>query len=206
MVNMMMRFLGVINMNQHLMNLMSIDYVSLLLALGTVVVGFVAIKKAIEEFCQTFGIELKYLREKREQRECQTEVKSRLAELSARQDKFEHQHEENIKVRDEFNNKIMKCINDLKADIVDMRDEIEYREAEKRFKKLRFDLLNFASRIAQSEEITGELISQVNHEITEYEELVEQYNFKNNRVNTSIKIIQEKYEQLLREGKILIGS
>lgn len=193
-------------MNQHLANLLAINYVDLLLALGTIVVGFVAIKKALEEFCQAFGIRLRYIEEKEEMKKCQTEVKTRLAELNDRQDKFEKQHEENIKARDEFNKEIIGCINELKQDIINLRQEIEYREAEKRFKKLRFDLLNFASRIAQSEEITGELISQVNHEITEYEELVEQYKFKNNRVNASIKIIQEKYEQLLREGKIIIGS
>ena len=193
-------------MNQHLINLMSIDYFSLLLALGTVMIGFTAIKKGVEEFCKTFGIRLRYLEEKQEMKSCQTEVKTRLAELSSRQDKFEHQHEENIKARDKFNNKMIECINELKEDIINLRQEIEYREAEKRFKKLRFDLLNFASRIAQSEEITGELISQVNHEITEYEDLVKQYDFKNNRVNASIKIIQEKYEQLLREGKIIIGG
>ena len=193
-------------MNQHLANLLAINYVDLLLALGTIVVGFVAIKKALEEFCQTFGIKLRYVEEKKEMHKCQTEVKTRLAELNDRQDKFEKQHEENIKARDEFSKEMIGCINELKEDIINLRQEIEYREAEKRFKKLRFDLLNFASRIAQSEEITGELISQVNHEITEYEELVEQYKFKNNRVNASIKIIQEKYEQLLREGKIIIGS
>ena len=193
-------------MNQHLANLLAINYVDLLLALGTIVVGFVAIKKALEEFCQTFGIKLRYVEEKKEMQKCQTEVKTRLAELNDRQDKFEKQHEENIKARDEFSKEMIGCINELKEDIINLRQEIEYREAEKRFKKLRFDLLNFASRIAQSEEITGELISQVNHEITEYEELVEQYKFKNNRVNASIKIIQEKYEQLLREGKIIIGS
>ena len=193
-------------MNQHLANLLAINYVDLLLALGTIIVGFVAIKKALEEFCQAFGIRLRYVDEKEEMRKCQTEVKTRLGELNDRQDKFEKQHEENIKARDEFNKEMIGCINELKEDIINLRQEIEYREAEKRFKKLRFDLLNFASRIAQSEEITGELISQVNHEITEYEELVEQYKFKNNRVNASIKIIQEKYEQLLREGKIIIGS
>ena len=193
-------------MNQHLANLLAINYVDLLLALGTIIVGFVAIKKALEEFCQTFGIRLRYVEEKKEMHKCQTEVKTSLRELEERQDRFEKQHEENIKVRDKFNKEIMDCINELKADIVDMRDEIEYREAEKRFKKLRFDLLNFASRLAQSEEITGELMSQVASEVDEYEQIVAEYGFKNNRVNASIKIIQEKYEQLLREGKIIIGG
>lgn len=189
-------------MNQHLLNIMSIDYVSLLLALGTIVVGFVAIKKALEEFCQTFGIELKYIREKREQKECQTEVKSRLAELNERQNKFEHQHEENIKARDKFNKEIMERINDLKADIIDMRDEIEIREAEKRFKKLRYDILNFANQIVSAQQISAEMIDQIFDECSEYDKLSEDFGFKNNRVNVSMSVIKSKYEELLKEGRI----
>ena len=189
-------------MNQHLLNIMSIDYVSLLLALGTIVVGFVAIKKALEEFCQTFGIELKYIREKREQMECQTEVKSKLAELNERQDKFEHQHEESIKARDKFNKEIIECINDLIADLVDMRDEIEIREAEKRFKKLRYDILNFANQIASAQQISAEMIDQIFDECNEYEKLSEDFGFKNDRVNVSMSVIKSKYEELLKEGRI----
>ena len=191
-------------MNQHLLNILSIDYVSLLLALGTIIVGFVAIKKAVEEFCQTFGIELKYLREKQEQSECQKEVKSRLAELNERQDKFEHQHEENIKARDKFNKEIIDSINELKADIVDMRDEMEIREAEKRFKKLRYDILNFANQAVSAKQISAEMIDQIFEECGEYEKLSKDYGFKNDRVNVSISVIKDKYEELLKEGKIMV--
>lgn len=189
-------------MNQHLINLMSIDYFSLLLALGTVMIGFTAIKKGVEEFCKTFGIRLRYLEEKQEMKSCQTEVKTRLAELSARQDKFEHQHEENIKARDKFNNKMIECINDIKADIVDMRDEIEIREAEKRFKKLRYDILNFANQAVSAKQISAEMIDQIFEECGEYEKLSKDYGFKNDRVNVSVSVIKSKYEELLKEGKI----
>lgn len=165
-------------------------------------IGFTAIKKGVEEFCKTFGIRLRYLEEKQEMKSCQTEVKTRLAELSARQDKFEHQHEENIKARDKFNNKMIECINDIKADIVDMRDEIEIREAEKRFKKLRYDILNFANQIVSAQQISAEMIDQIFEECAEYEKISEGYGFKNDRVNVSMSVIRSKYEELLKEGRI----
>lgn len=189
-------------MSQHLINLMSIDYVSLLLALGTIIVGFVAIKKALEEFCQTFGIKLRYIEEKKEMHKCQTEVKTSLRELEERQDRFEKQYEENIKVRDKFNKEIMDCINELKADIVDMRDEMEIREAEKRFKKLRYDILNFANQIVSAQQISAEMIDQIFEECAEYEKISEGYGFKNDRVNVSMSVIRSKYEELLKEGRI----
>ena len=189
-------------MNQHLANLLAINYVDLLLALGTIIVGFVAIKKALEEFCQTFGIKLRYVEEKKEMHKCQTEVKTSLRELEERQDRFEKQHEENIKVRDKFNKEIMDCINELKADIVDMRDEMEIREAEKRFKKLRYDILNFANQIVSAQQISAEMIDQIFEECAEYEKISEGYGFKNDRVNVSMSVIQSKYEELLKEGRI----
>ena len=189
-------------MNQHLINMLSIDYVSLLLALGTVVVGFVAIKEAVEKFCKTFGIHLAYLDEKAEMRRCQVEVKASLKELKERQDLFEKQHEENIAVRDKFNQEIIDRVQELKDDIIEMDRRIEKREAEKRFKKLRYDILNFANAISNMNTISNEMIQQIFDECSEYENLSGEYGFKNDRVNVSISVIKDKYEELLREGKI----
>lgn len=189
-------------MNQHLINLFAINYVDLALALATIVIGFVAIKKAVEEFCQTFGIKLRYLEEKQEMKKCQTEVKIRLAELGLRQDKFEKQHEDNIKARDKFNKEIMERIDALHKDIDAMREEIDRREAQKRFKKLRYDLLNFSDKIVRCESVSAEMISEIYDEIELYENLSKEYGFENGRVNVSISVIQQKYEELLKNGKV----
>ena len=189
-------------MNQHLINLFAINYVDLALALATIVIGFVAIKKAVEEFCQTFGIKLRYLEEKQEMKKCQTEVKTRLAELGLRQDKFEKQHGDNVKARDKFNKEIMERIDALHKDIDAMREEIDRREAQKRFKKLRYDLLNFSDKIVRCESVSAEMISEIYDEIELYENLSKEYGFENGRVNVSISVIQQKYEELLKNGKV----
>ena len=49
--------------------LLELDYATLLVAVITFMVGLTALKKIIEEFCRWTGIELKWMREKREQKE-----------------------------------------------------------------------------------------------------------------------------------------
>lgn len=49
--------------------LFELDYATLLVAVITFMVGMTALKKIIEEFCRWTGIELKWMREKREQKE-----------------------------------------------------------------------------------------------------------------------------------------
>ena len=189
-------------MESYVMRLLSIDYISLLSAVAIIIVASVAIKEAFEKFCKAFGIELSYLREKEEMKTCQTQVKKELAQLQERQGRFEEEHRENVKARDEFNQEVMELIEGLKNDIKNLGDHIEKREAEKRFKNLRNDILNFADRIPKSEHVSAELVEQMFDEIQDYENLVSVYNFKNNRVNASIAVITAKYQEMLLQGKI----
>lgn len=49
--------------------LLELDYATLLVTVITFMIGMTALKKIIEEFCKWTGIELKWMREKREQKE-----------------------------------------------------------------------------------------------------------------------------------------
>ena len=189
-------------MNEHLINLFSIDYFSLLAAVCTVMVASVAIKEGIEKFCKTFGIEFSWLRQRREKEECQKQIKEEMASLLVRQSKFEEQHNENVRSRDKFNKEIMNRIDELRKDINEMKEETERREAQKRFKKLRYDILNFANQVASMQQISAEMIDQIYDECKEYTKLSKDYGFENDRVDVSISVIKSRYEELLKEGKI----
>ena len=193
-------------MNEYILQLASLDYLKLLMALGTVVVGSVVIKEALMKFCTTFGIEFSWIRTKRERKEYEKEIRADLDALIKRQENLERIHEEAMEARIEFNQNIQNNVNSLKDEIISMEKRIEIREAEKRFRKLRFDILNFADKISKSESVMAEMIDQIFEECSEYEELSKKYKFKNNRVNSSIKVIQKKYEELLLTGKILDGE
>ena len=186
--------------------LLSVDYVAFFAALVTVIVGFIALKELAEKFCTTFGIKLRYLEEKKEMKKCQTEVKMSLNDLKERQDRFEVQHKENMDAREEFNTKVMQSIADLKDNIDNMRVEIERREARKRFKKLRYDLLNYSDKIVNSEYVSADMMAEIKDEISEYHNISEKYSFENNRVNVSISIIEQKYDELLKAGKVVTGD
>lgn len=49
--------------------LLELDYATLLVAVITFMVGLSALRKIVDEFCRWTGIELKWMREKREQKE-----------------------------------------------------------------------------------------------------------------------------------------
>lgn len=49
--------------------LLELDYATLLVAVITFMIGLSALRKIVDEFCRWTGIELKWMREKREQKE-----------------------------------------------------------------------------------------------------------------------------------------
>ena len=190
-------------MNEYILKMASIDYLTLLTSIAIIVVGSVAIKEGIERFCNMVGIEFSWIREKRDREAREKKMEEELDNLTERQWELEELHKQDIESRDEFNKTIVESIASVKDDIASLARHIDVKEAEKRFKKLRFDILNFADRISKSEQISAELIDQIFREISEYEELSNKYKFSNNRVNSSVKVIQAKYEELLLLGKII---
>lgn len=190
-------------MKEYVAELLTINYFEFIMALVTVIVGFVVIKEALERFAKALGIEFKWVREKREQQECQTTVKSAVTELLDRQTKLEERENHEEKTREETDRLIIESIQDIKSDIEKLGDSIREREAKRRFKKIRYDLLNFANKISESERVSAELIRQVYREIHEYEYLVHTHGFKNNQVNASIDIITKKYQDMVLNGQIV---
>jgi len=193
-------------MNDYVKWLSSINYPALLSAVCMVVVGSVAAKEAVIKFCDSFGIEFSWVRAKREREDTEAKIEEDMKTLADKQVELENLRKQDIEKRDEFEKTIVANIDSLKDDISTLANQIEVREAKKRFRKLRFDILNFADRIVNSEQISAELIDQIFDEISEYEELSHEYEFKNNRVNSSVKVIQAKYEELLKQGKIYKGE
>lgn len=190
-------------MKEYVAELLTINYFEFIMALVTVIVGFVVIKEALERFAKALGIEFKWVREKREQQECQTTVKSAVTELLDRQTKLEERENHEEKTREETDRLIIESIQDIKSDIEKLGDSIREREAKRRFKKIRYDLLNFANKISESERVSAELIRQVYREIHEYEYLVRTHGFKNNQVNASIDVITKKYQDMVLNGQII---
>lgn len=188
-------------MNQ-IVELLSINYVDFVLAMITIMIATPFVKEVVEKFCKTVGIEFSWIKAKNSRRECEEKIKKDLDILKVRQEELESLHKEDMNKHREYSQNVMTIVSSLKEDIISLKDDIEKREAEKRFRKLRYDILNFANQIISMQEISSELIDQIFDECQEYEDLVSQYNFSNDRVNVSMKVIKDKYQELLVNGKI----
>jgi len=104
--------------------------------------------------------------------------------------------------RKAFERETTDAIKTIHDDIKKLSEEIDYREAEKKFDKLRMDILDSADRISKSGSVSAEYINNVYDLIEKYEDMCEKYRFSNNKINDSIEVIRHKYKQLQEEGKI----
>lgn len=189
-------------MNEYIQDLASIDYLSLLTSAVIVMSAILALKSLVEKFCDAVGIEFSWIKEKREMRECQTTIKKRLKDLQEKQDRFEKQHEENVKTRNEYNEKIMSSIESLQKSIISLEEEMKVREAKNKFERLRDDIVNFANELASRDTVSSELMENYFKKIGKYESLSHEFHFKNNQAPVSIEVIKMKYQDMLLKGQI----
>ena len=189
-------------MNEYIQDLASIDYLSLLTSAVIVMSAILALKSLVEKFCDAVGIEFSWIKEKKELKACQTTIKKELRELRERQDVFEKEHRENIEKRDEFDKEIISAINMIKESIADFKADIERKEAEKKFEKLRDDIVHFANELALRDTVSAELMENVYRKINVYHSLSEEYGFKNSQAPVSIKAIEQKYQEMILSGHI----
>lgn len=193
-------------MNDYITQLASLHWLDLLTAVGVIVVGSVGIKEALVKFCDSFDIQFGFIKERKEMKECQDTVKKELKNLSDRQTIFEKEHKRNIEVRDAFNKEVMGCITELKNDISNLSQEMERREAEKKFEKLRDDIIKAANELSTKSQVSGEYISYIYGKINTYESIHEKYGFTNNQAPASIAAITAKYQEMLARGQIIVGD
>lgn len=189
-------------MNDYLTQLLSIDYISLLSAVAIIMGATVAIKELIEKFCKATGIEFAWIRSNRERQESEKKIREDLEVITRRQKDLEEQHANDVKSRDKFNQEIIDNMELLKEKITSLSETMERREAEKRFERLRDDILTFANELSSRTHISEEYISNIYRKINEYEKLHDQYDFQNNQAPASIAAITVKYQEMLLNGQI----
>lgn len=189
-------------MNDYLTQLLSIDYISLLSAVAIIMGATVAIKELIEKFCKATGIEFAWIRSNRERQETEKKIREDLEVITRRQKDLEERHANDVKSRDKFNQEIIDNMELLKEKITSLSETMERREAEKRFERLRDDILTFANELSSRTHISEEYISNIYRKINEYEKLHDQYDFQNNQAPASIAAITVKYQEMLLNGQI----
>ena len=176
------------------------DWMSFLLCFFTIMAGVIAIKALIDKFCKILNVESPWIKAKREKLEFNQKIISLYDGLKEKESCLEEKHTNDIEQLKELNSAVCNSIIDLKNEFVDFKRQTENNELKKNIKKLRWDIIDFASNISDKKEIPREQYNIIFDRIKEYTELVESHNLKNGQVESSVQIIEERYMQDLRSG------
>ena len=180
--------------------LVSIDYLSFFYALFTMMVAFVAIKKGVEEFCKTFEFETPWMRKAREKREYMEKVDKQLELLMQREESIEAKHSTDVGQLEGVVGEVRESFAELQNQITALSNKIEQMELNKTIKKLRWDIINFASELPRREVIPLEQYNIIFNDIKEYEKIIEDNGLTNGQVESSVHVIKKRYEHDLEAG------
>lgn len=180
--------------------LVSIDYISFFCALFTMMVAFVTIKKGVEEFCKTFEFETPWMRKAREKREYMEKVDKQLELLMQREESIEAKHSTDVGQLEGVVGEVRESFAELQNQITALSNKIEQMELNKTIKKLRWDIINFASDLPRRENIPLEQYNIIFNDIKEYEKIIEDNGLTNGQVESSVHVIKKRYEHDLEAG------
>ena len=180
--------------------MLSIDYVSFLIALFTIMTGTLAIKGLVENFCKTFEFETPWMRKAREKREYIEKVNKQLELLMQREESIEVKHLTDMGQLEGVVGEVRESFAELQNQITALSDKIEQMELNKTIKKLRWDIINFASDLPRREIIPLEQYNIIFNYIKEYEKIIEDNGLTNGQVESSVHVIKKRYEHDLEAG------
>lgn len=180
--------------------LVSIDYISFFCALFTIMVAFVAIKEGVEKFCKAFEFETPWMRKAREKREYMEKVDKQLELLMQREESIEAKHSTDVGQLEGVVGEVRESFVELQNQITALSNKIEQMELNKTIKKLRWDIINFASDLPRRENIPLEQYNIIFNDIKEYEKIIEDNGLTNGQVESSVHVIKKRYEHDLEAG------
>lgn len=180
--------------------LVSIDYISFFCALFTIMAAFVAIKEGVEKFCKAFEFETPWMRKAREKREYMEKVDKQLELLMQQEESIEAKHSIDVGQLEGVVGEVRESFVELQNQITALSNKIEQMELNKTIKKLRWDIINFASDLPRRENIPLEQYNIIFNDIKEYEKIIEDNGLTNGQVESSVHVIKKRYEHDLEAG------
>lgn len=180
--------------------LVSIDYISFFCALFTIMAAFVAIKEGVEKFCKAFEFETPWMRKAREKREYMEKVDKQLELLMQREESMETKHLTDVGQLEGVVGEVRESFVELQNQITALSNKIDQMELNKTIKKLRWDIINFASDLPRRENIPLEQYNIIFNDIKEYEKIIEDNGLTNGQVESSVHVIKKRYEHDLEAG------
>lgn len=168
---------------------LSIDirtFIVSLIAIAAIAITIYGLVKKIQDIT---GFETKGMRERRQMQEDLTSLKTDI-------DEMKQARAQDAAKMDTYNNRISDVQDTLMAAI----DKLSRAVARKDLEDMRWTILDFGNSIRNGRTYDQEAYAHIIEIHDEYEKLLKENNMENGRVTTAMKIINEKYEEGMRNG------
>lgn len=167
----------------------SIDFKTLILSLITIAVASIAIYALVKKVQEITGLETKGMRERRQLNESLASMKKDIDEMKSNRE----QDREQI---DKYNQKIT----DVQDTLMDAINKLSMAVARKDLEDMRWTIIDFGNSIRDGRVYDQEAYTHIVDIYDEYEKLLKENGMENGRVTTAMKIINERFENGMRNG------
>ena len=162
--------------------LTQINFVYVFISVFVILIGIKVIVSLFEWVIDKLGLETKWMRKRREERELLFQTSQNLIAL-------QEQHREDMKKSDEHDIEMWEDIKKLTDLFVD-----------KQINDYRWEIINLADKIAAGKTVSKECLRHAIATYEKYEKIINEHGLVNGEVEISIEIIKENYQQKLKEG------
>jgi len=196
-------------------DLQAVDWGTFLGAAALLIVSVPKIKKYLDEFESNSGFVFPWTTKKRELdsrfKELDDKIDSKYNELqekietihSKEHEEHEVWHQQSITIRDNLatnqeqlaknQEKFVESLNGISTALSEIKEDL----LEERLERKRWNILNCASKLRNSDVVDIEEFNNVFQDYDSYEDLISKNGKKNGLIEESIKFIREKYQENL---------
>lgn len=162
--------------------LIDVDFSSVFTAVFLILIGLKAMVPLLEWAVERLGLETKWMRKKREEHALLISTSKSLVAL-------QETHASDMQKSDRHDDALQADIKKLTAMFVD-----------KQIDDMRYEILDFSSSLSSGRLFHQEAFDHIMKIYHKYEKILEENNLENGLVEESIKFIQEKYHETLKNG------
>ena len=164
--------------------LFKLDITALIMGIFILLACVISIYEITKKVCEIFKIPVKWFKGQNEDHELLLKNDEKISELAKI-------HEEDEKKQQKQNEEIDKKLNDLTNIVI-----------KKEINDSRWTILDFSSALSNGREYNREAFNHIFTIYHDYESILKEHGMTNGLVDESMEFIRDKYQELLRNGKL----
>lgn len=166
-----------------IIELTKVNFSSVFIAVFVILIGLKVIVSLFEWIVEKFGLETKWMRQKREEHELLIQTSQNLTAL-------QEKHKEDVERSDRRDDEISADLKKL-TDLFISKEINDYR----------WEIINLADKISANKFVSKECLRHAISTYEKYEKIINENGLSNGEVEISIEVIKECYQNRLKEGQ-----